>query len=221
MRTKTRAFVIATVFLTALLFSASVVYGQEPTPTPASASSALTADKVKSDAEAAASKHADAEPAPKPAPDLWYQEELTGDWGGTRSRWKEKGVDLEFKLAQFYQGVASGGIRRGSEYNGVLQTNFEFDLGKLAGWKYWSAQIQTQTRFGGPPLGGTGAINFVNTAAIIPGSDNTVFSVTAVNVTRLFPLDLKKGNLIALGVGRYNLVDLADEDFFAGGGMER
>src|ERR1700742_4677429 len=121
MRTKARAFVVATEFLTAMLFSASVVYGQEPTPTPASASSASTADKVKSDAQATASKPADAEPAPKPAPDLWHQEELTGDWGETRSRWKEKGVDLEFKLAQFYQGVASGGIRRGSEHNGLPQ----------------------------------------------------------------------------------------------------
>jgi porin len=213
---ETRAFVIATILLTALLAPGSVIYGQEPTPSPALASGESSAEKVKRDAEDTAAK-----PAAAPEPSFWTQEEMTGDWGRTRSRWKEKGVELEFKLAQFYQGVASGGVRRGSEYNGVFQTEFKFDFGKLAGWKYWSAEIQTQTRFGGPPLGGTGAINFVNTAAIIPGADNTVFSVTAVNVTRLFPLDLKKGNLIAVGVGRYNLVDLADEDFFTGGGTER
>lgn len=211
MSIKAGAFVLATVLLTALSAMGSETYAQEPTPTPSSASA---------DA-GAATQTAAAKPTPEPEPDFWHQEELTGDWGGTRSRWKEKGVGLEFKLTQFYQGVVSGGLRKSSEYNGVFETNFEFDFGKLAGWENWHAQIQTQTRFGGPPVGGTGAINFVNTAAILPGADNTVFSVTAANVTRIFPLDLKKGNLIAVSVGRFNLLDLADEDFFAGGGTER
>jgi hypothetical protein len=67
----------------------------------------------------------------------------------------------------------------------------------------------------------TGTISPVNTAAIIPGADGTVFSVTAVNVTKLFPINLKEGKLFALSFGRYNLIDVLDEDFFAGGGTER
>lgn len=216
MNIKARAFVLAGFFLTALFAPKSEVRAQEPAPTPAPASREAAAAK-----DAGASTKAEAA-TPAPAPDFWHREELTGDWGGRRSRWKEKGFEMEYKLTQFYQGVASGGLRRGgSEYNGKFETEFKFDLGKLAGWKFWSAEIKTETRFGGPPLGGTGAINPVNTAAIIPGSDNTVFSVTAANVTRIFPLDLKKGNLIVIGVGRYNVVDLADEDFFAGNGTNR
>jgi hypothetical protein len=46
-------------------------------------------------------------------------------------------------------------------------------------------------RFGGPLVTSTGTISPVNTAAIIPGSDGTVFAVTAVNVTKLFPVNLK------------------------------
>jgi porin len=135
---------------------------------------------------------------------------------------KDKGVELKFELNQFYQGVASGGVETGSEYNGKLDTNFKFDFGKLAGWQFWSAEIETGTRFGGPLLLGTGGINPVNTAAIIPGAgEGTVFSITAVNVTKLFPLNLKEGDLLALSFGRYNLVDLLDEDLFAGGGTER
>jgi hypothetical protein len=61
----------------------------------------------------------------------------------------------------------------------------------------------------------------VNTAAIIPGSDGTVFSVTAVNFTKLFPINLKEGKIFAVSFGRYNFVDLLDEDFFAGAGTER
>jgi porin len=76
-------------------------------------------------------------------------------------------------------------------------------------------------RFGGPLVTSTGTISPVNTAAIIPGGDDTVFALTAVNVTRLFPVNLKEGKLVVLSLGRYNLVDLIDEDFFAGGGTER
>src|SRR3954452_4464805 len=162
-----------------------------------------------------------AKPAPQPAPDVIHQEELTGDWGGARTKWKAKGVELASSLTQFYQGVSSGGTGTSSEYNGTAQAKLNFDFGKLAGWKFWSAEIKAETRFGGPLVTSTGTISPVNTAAIIPGADGTVFSVTAMNFTKLFPIDLKAGKLVALSFGRYNLVDLIDEDFFAGGGTER
>ena len=169
--------------------------------------------------EAAQPKQA---PAPSPEPDVWHRETMTGDWGGTRTRWKEKkGIEFEFKLNNFYQGVADGGIRESSVVNGKLETVLKLDLGKLAGWKFWSAEIQTQTRYGAPALTGTGTISPVNTAEIIPAAAGKVFSITALNFTRLIPKDLKEGNLFAIGFGRYNLLDLLDEDFFAGSGTER
>src|ERR1700741_4718423 len=64
-------------------------------------------------------------------------------------------------------------------------------------------------------------ISPVNTAVMIPASDGTVFSLTSVNFTRLFPVDLKKGNVFAVSFGRFNLLDLLVEDFFGGGGIER
>ena len=156
-----------------------------------------------------------------PATGLLHHEELTGDWGGVRTRWKDKGVVFDSSLTQFYQGVASGGTETGSEYNATAQATLEFDFGKLAGWQFWSAEVKAEWRFGGPLLSGTGTINPVNTAAMIPGTDGSKFSVTAANVTKLFPVNLKEGKLVALSFGRYNLVDLLDEDFFAGGGTER
>ena len=161
-------------------------------------------------------------PAPPPAPTGFLgQAEATGDWGGLRTRWKDKGVALDSAFTQFYQGVASGGAEKGSEYNATAQARIELDFGKLAGWQFWSAEIKTEWRFGGPLLGGTGTINPTNTAAMIPASDGSVFSITAVNVTRLFPVNLKEGKLFALSFGRYNILDLLDEDLFAGGGTDR
>jgi porin len=220
MNIKTKPTVVATICITALFGFATRVYSQDPTPSPAPAPREAVTSNTKG-ADESAPKVAAASPAPAPEPDFWHQEEMTGDWGGTRSRWKEKGVELEFKLTQFYQGVASGGIRHDSEYNGKFQTVAKFGLGKLAGLKFWYADVRTETRFGGPLLGGTGTINPTNTAVMIPAAAGNIFSVTAVNLTRLIPLDLKKGNLLAISFGRFNLVDLADEDFFGGGGTER
>ena len=53
-----------------------------------------------------------AAPTPSPEPDFWHRETMTGDWDGARARMEEKGVELEFKLTNFYQGVASGGTRQ-------------------------------------------------------------------------------------------------------------
>ena len=153
--------------------------------------------------------------------DSLRQETVTGDWNGVQTRWKEKGVELKSSLTQFYQGVASGGTETSSEYNGTAQAGLDVDFGKLQGWNHWSAEFKAELRFGGPLITSTGTISPVNTAVIIPGADGTVFSFTAVNVTRVFPINLKEGRLVALSFGRYNLLDLIDEDFFAGGGIER
>jgi porin len=189
--------------LAALSVPQSVSYGQDSQP-PAAPAETPTAGTP-----------------PAPQANFWNQDSMTGNWGATRSRWKDKGVELDFSLTQFAQGVAAGGLHQGSVYNGKFQTVFKFDLGKLADWKNWSAEVRTETRFGGPLLGGTGTISPVNTAVLIPAPAGTVFSVTALNITKLFPIDLNQGDLIAISAGRYNMVDLIDEHFFAGGGIER
>jgi porin len=144
-----RAFVLSTVCVAALSPNA-VIRGQEPTPSPLRASSDAIAASVKRDAEIPAAQAGVAKPAQPSAPEFFHQEELTGDWNGTRTKWKNKGVELESSLTQFYQGVASGGIETGSEYNGTVQAELKFDLGKLAGWNYWLAEVKAETVLAGP-----------------------------------------------------------------------
>ena len=148
-----------------------------------------TAKEVKPNAAPAAT------PDPSPVPDFWHQETMTGDWDGTRSRWKEKGVELEFKYVGIFQSIASGGTNDKSSLTNKLETTWKFDLAKVAGWKFWSSEIKAEWRFGGPALTGTGGINFTNTDGIIPGARGSVVSLTAVNFTRIIPKDLKKGDL--------------------------
>ncbi|MCM3902336.1 MAG: hypothetical protein ND866_11565, partial [Pyrinomonadaceae bacterium] len=125
MNIRAKTFALGTFLFAALVVADSNIYGQSPTPSPSPASGESAADKSKSEAEAAAQA---AKPAATPEADFWKREQMTGDWGGDRSRWKEGGVDLEFKLTQFYQGVASGGISEGSEYNGKFEYTMKLDL---------------------------------------------------------------------------------------------
>src|SRR5262245_21488537 len=158
---KIKAFVIATILPTTLCVFAFQIRGQEPTPSPSPKS---TADNAGSSGDSTSAK-----PAPTPEPDFWHRETMTGDWGGTRSRWKESGVELDFKYVGIYQSIASGGTNEKSSLTNKAETTWKFDLGKVAGWKFWSSEIKAEWRFGGPALTGTGGINSTNTAGIIPG----------------------------------------------------
>ena len=74
-------------------FTPGVVYGQTPTPVAANGATAAPAGTTPGQKPAA--------PQP-PATGLVQQEELTGSWGGVRTRWKDKGVVLDSSLTQFY-----------------------------------------------------------------------------------------------------------------------
>jgi len=206
-----RTKLLKLIFVPALFAINGSVLAQDPSPSPSPSPSP----------ESAVTKPAPAA-SPTPEPDFWHREKLTGDWAGDRERVKNEGLEMDFKLTQFYQGVASGGLRQGSEYNGKFEFVMKLDFGKMSKkWQWWSSEIKTEVRFGGPLLGGTGTISPVNTAAIVPGADGTVLSISAVNFTRIIPKDLKKGDLFAVSFGRYNLLDLIDEDFFGGAGTAK
>ena len=161
-------------------------------------------------------------PSPEPSPelDLRHREAMSGDWDGTRTRWKEHGIEMQFILAGFVQGTASGGLQRHTVLNGKLESVVDIDFEKLSGWKHWSAQAKFEYRFGAPVLSGTGAINTVNTNVTVPAAQGSVFAITALNFTRGFPLGAKEGNAIAVSFGRYNTLDI-QEKFFGGAGLEK
>lgn len=209
MKHRVKALIVGLILSGALSAGNSSVRAQEPETSPAP------------ETVAKAEPPQTAAPAATPEPDFWQQEELTGDWGGDRVRAKEKGYEFDFKLVNFYQGVVDGGLRTTSQYNGKFISEFKFDLGKIAGWKFWSAEVKTETRFGPPIITATGSIGPVNTDPLIPGTAGGVFAVTAFNFTKLIPLDLKKGDVVAISFGRFNTLNLVDEDFFAGDGIER
>ncbi len=67
--------------------------------------------------------------------DLRTSPYLTGDWGGLRKEWKEKGVSLELYYNQQFQQNFRGGLEthNAQELSGSYDLNFSLDFGKL-GW---------------------------------------------------------------------------------------
>ncbi len=86
-----------------------------------------------------------------PAPSIWERDTLTGDWGGLRTEWAEKGVDLTLEYTAESFGVVSGGTSRGADYNGLGYGALDADLEKIIGWRGFSFRISTMWTHGASP----------------------------------------------------------------------
>src|SRR6266478_3571886 len=60
---------------------------------------------------------------------------LLGDWGGLRTKLKEKGVDFEFDYFAAVPSNVGGGIKEGSVYDGAFLMMLDLDSQKLAGYE--------------------------------------------------------------------------------------
>jgi porin len=87
-------------------------------------------------------------PAEETVPD-YANDTLTGDWGGLRTRLYKAGLATEFvwKLDALSNG--RGGIQRGDEVVGNLDSKFRFDLEKMAGWSEATAFLHVVGHQGG------------------------------------------------------------------------
>jgi carbohydrate-selective porin OprB len=80
----------------------------------------------------------DAKPAPKQTAaeqfkEVWNRDLFTGDWEGWRTTLHDHGIDAQFRLSQYGQGVASDGVDKNGEYGGTMDYRVNTDLRKLFG----------------------------------------------------------------------------------------
>ena len=66
-----------------------------------------------------------------PPPDIWQQDTLTGDWGGARTALKDHGLDLSINYIGEVLSNLSGGLNRGTQYQGRLELSADTDFEKL------------------------------------------------------------------------------------------
>ncbi len=75
------------------------------------------------------------EPTPQKPFDLRTSRYLTGEWGGKRSEWKEKGISLDLSYNQQFQQNFKGGLEthNADAFSGSYDFDIALDFGKM-GW---------------------------------------------------------------------------------------
>jgi porin len=117
---------------------------------------------------------------------IWTQETLTGDWGGARTTLeKDRGIKIKLEYMSEAFGIFSGGLKRGSTYEGRFDFSVDTDLEKFFGsaWKGASTHFTVYQIHNG----GKNAADYV-------GSIADPSNIDALSTTRLFTAWFQQGD---------------------------
>ncbi len=156
---------------------------------------------------AAESSEAGAGAEPQTEETLWTRDTITGDWGGSRTKLSEKGIDFDFRLSQYYQNVLSGGVDQTGEYGGTMDYRLNIDGGKLFGAQGLAVVMHARSRFGQDITAAAGDLTLVNTGMLMPSpGDYHGTDVTGLTVGYTFPF--YRGRLGNVMGGKFDVIDL-------------
>ena len=139
--------------------------------------------------------------------DIWTRDKLTGDWGGLRSDLSKHGIDIDLRLSQYWQRVASGGVDVNSEYGGTMDYRVNLDMHKLLDtWEGFSVNMHARTRFGYDVNADAGAFALQNTGMLMPAPDDYHHTdITGLTVNQYFPFF--EGHLGLFTLGKLDIID--------------
>jgi porin len=78
----------------------------------------------------------------------WNQQTLTGGWGGTRDYLYGRGIDIGANHKSDLLSDVSGGLKRGSEWEGNTDIHVVMDLDKLLGWDSTTVYVLYHSELG-------------------------------------------------------------------------
>jgi porin len=116
--------------------------------------------------------------------DFGNRSTLTGDWGGTRNEWAEKGVTFNINLTQVGQSVISGGKNIGWEYTGRGNLTMNINTQKLGLWSGGFFSVEVEGNYNKPINLDSGAIMPVNTNQLFPTTGAQELNVPQVKFTQ-------------------------------------
>ena len=97
--------------------------------------------------------------AAEPAGTAWNErDQLTGNWGGARTRMEESGVTPFAYYDAILGANVSGGVQSGEAFTGQLYMGVDLDLEKLLGWDATTMKISMVHRHGESVSGDVGGI---------------------------------------------------------------
>ena len=94
--------------------------------------------------------------------------ELSGDWGGLRTAWALRGVEIGIAHTGDLLTVVDGGAAEETYYSGLLEAGIGFDLEALLGWSSTRGFLLGIGTFGRDPGDGAGSIHAPSNLANIP-----------------------------------------------------
>ncbi|MFO0844618.1 MAG: carbohydrate porin [Gemmataceae bacterium] len=109
---------------------------------------------------------------------------LTADWFGCRTALQDGGVTLDAGTTQYYQGVASGGLRQEFPYGGRNDYFLNLDGEKLGLWRGLTATVHAESRYGESANFLTGALSPVNELLAVPEFAGYALGLTAVRLNQ-------------------------------------
>lgn len=110
---------------------------------------------------------------------------LTGDWGGVRQRWAERGITFEVDWSQFYQDVVDGGVQEGGESSANLDYWLHLDLMRMGAVPGALVTARGQSRFGSTVNDTSGVLLPVNMYSSFPfGEGDVDIALTELNWTQ-------------------------------------
>jgi len=140
--------------------------------------------------------------------DIWSRPRLTGDWGGLRDELGKKGVVFDVDLLETPLDVVGGGRDTGADAWGNVDYTLNVDTDKAGLWPGGFLNLQADTGFGTNLFRKSGAIVPVNTASLIPGSNDRTTAL--MNATFMQFLSEQFG----LVLGKFNTFNLGKQEFY-------
>jgi len=139
--------------------------------------------------------------------DFWSRPRLTGDWGGLRDEMAAKGIVFDVDLLVTPMDVLSRGKSTGGDTWGNADYTLNVDTEKAGLWPGGFLKIQVDSSFG-TALSNSGAIVPVNTATLIPATNDR--TTTLMNATFMQFLSEKFG----LVLGKFNTFAAGEQEFY-------
>jgi porin len=146
---------------------------------------------------------------------IWKRSYLTGDWGGTRTDWANKGIQFNAEYIQYYQTITEGGTDDSALWGGRgnYKLNVDFDkMGVIPGGLLY---VRFDARWGKAASGRTGQLLPSNEAFLVPVDFDDLERETPGRLTNLSYTQFLSPKF-AVFAGKLDFMD-GDPNEFAGG----
>jgi porin len=153
---------------------------------------------------------------PQYAGALSERSHLTGDWGGRRTEWAKKGLQVDVDSVTWADTVVDGGKTDDTEIGGTIQYNVKWDLMRAGILPGALIQLRADSRFGDSAMLNTGQITINNFAALSPTNYSDFDGGYDLALSQLSYLQMFSEHFGVI-VGKLDMYGEGDTNEFAGG----